>query len=66
MLPAISAALVPPPDERERVLGRMAAWLAVVGDAADTDPAEILDALPVMADRAAQRDMGLLAVRVDL
>jgi len=66
VLPAISAALVPPPDERERVLGRMAAWLAVVSDAADTDPAEILDALPVMADRAAQRDTGLLAVRVDL
>lgn len=66
VLPAIEGVLVPSPDEREKVLGRMAAWLAVVGDAADTDPAEILDALPVMAERAAQRTMGLLAVRTDL
>jgi len=66
VLPAIEGVLVPSPVEREKVLGRMAAWLAVVGDAADTDPAEILDALPVMAERAAQRPMGLLAVRTDL
>jgi len=66
VLPAIERVLVPQREERGKVLGRMAAWLAVVGDAADTDPAEILDALPVMADRAAQRTMGLLAVRTDM
>lgn len=65
-LPVLRSAVPADPEGRAEVLARMSTWIAEVGDCADTDPADLLDALPEVAGAAAGRGMGLLAIATDL